>query len=82
MRIVTWNVNSLKARMPRVVEFIEQYRPEVLLLQETKTEDEAFPAEELADLGYHAAHHSLGRWAGVAILSTEPLADRRDRPAG
>ena len=73
MRIVTWNVNSLKARMPRVVEFIGQYRPEVLLLQETKTEDEAFPLKELADLGYDAVHHSLGRWAGVAILSTEPL---------
>jgi len=75
MRLVTWNVNSLNARMPRVLEFIEQYRPEVLCLQETKTEDAAFPVDQLGDLGYHAAHHSLGRWAGVAILSTEPLED-------
>jgi exodeoxyribonuclease-3 len=47
----------------------------VLLLQETKTEDDAFPSGELAEHGYHAVHHSAGRWAGVAILSTAPLSD-------
>jgi exodeoxyribonuclease-3 len=61
--------------MPRVTEFLGQHRPDVLLLQETKTEDAAFPAEELREHGYHAVHHSRGRWAGVAILSTEPLSD-------
>ena len=72
MLVATWNVNSLKARMPRVLELLEQHAPDVVLLQETKCEDEAFPAAELRDAGYHAAHHSLGRWAGVAILAREP----------
>ena len=75
MKIVTWNVNSLKVRMPRVLEFLEQHRPEVLCLQETKVEDSAFPAGELRAAGYHAVHHSAGRWAGVAILATEEPAD-------
>ena len=75
MKLVTWNVNSLKMRLPRVLEFVAQHRPEVLCLQETKVEDEAFPAAELRDAGYHAVHHSAGRWAGVAVLATEPPAD-------
>ena len=75
MKLVTWNVNSLKMRMPRVLEFCAQHRPDVLCLQETKTEDSAFPADELLEAGYHAVHHSAGRWAGVAILATEPPAD-------
>ncbi len=73
MRLATWNVNSLKARMPRVLEFLEQHQPDVLCLQETKTEAAAFPAEELAAAGYQAAHHSGGRWAGVAILARDGL---------
>jgi exodeoxyribonuclease-3 len=75
VKLVTWNVNSLKARLPRVLEFLEQHRPDVVLLQETKTEDAAFPEDELRAAGYHSAHHSAGRWAGVAILATEPPAD-------
>ena len=75
MKLVTWNVNSLKMRMPRVLEFLELHRPDVVFLQETKTEDAAFPADELREAGYHAAHHSAGRWAGVAILSTQELTD-------
>ncbi len=77
MKLVTWNVNSLKARLPRVLEFVAEHRPDVLCLQETKTEAEAFPAEELAAAGYGAVHHSAGRWAGVAILSTAPLTEPR-----
>ncbi len=77
VRLVTWNVNSLKARMPRVLELIEQHRPDVLCLQETKCEDDAFPVDELREHGYEAVHHSRGRWAGVAILSTEPLEECR-----
>jgi exodeoxyribonuclease-3 len=73
--LVTWNVNSLKARMPRVLEFLEQYGPDVLCLQETKCEDSAFPVAELREAGYHAAHHSAGRWAGVAILARSEPAD-------
>jgi exodeoxyribonuclease-3 len=75
VKLVTWNVNSLKMRMPRVLEFLELHRPDVVCLQETKTEDAAFPDAELREAGYHAAHHSAGRWAGVAILSTEELTD-------
>ena len=64
VRIATWNVNSLKVRMPRVLEFLEQHRPDVLLMQETKSEPDAFPAMELDAAGYGAVHHSAGRWAG------------------
>lgn len=69
MRIATWNVNSLKARLPRVEEWIDYARPDVLCLQETKLADEAFPAMALAAHGYEAVHHGNGRWNGVAILS-------------
>jgi exodeoxyribonuclease-3 len=75
VKLVTWNVNSLGARMPRVLELLELHAPDVALLQETKVNPGAFPAAELEALGYHAADHSAGRWAGVAILSREPLTD-------
>lgn len=73
MRVVTWNVNSLKMRMPRVIEFIETHRPDVLFLQETKAPQDAFPDLELAEAGYHAIHHSAGQWAGVALLARSDL---------
>ena len=69
MLIATWNVNSLKARLPRVLEFLGEHAPDVLCLQETKVEDQAFPEAELAEAGYTSVHHSRGRWAGVAILT-------------
>ena len=75
MKLVTWNVNSLGVRMPRVLELLDQHAPDVALLQETKTEPDKFPEAELRAAGYHAAHHSAGRWAGVAVLAREPLAD-------
>ena len=77
MLIATWNVNSLKARLPRVLEFVGEHAPDVLCLQETKVEDAAFPEPELAEAGYAAVHHSRGRWAGVAIVvpSSEPARD-------
>jgi exodeoxyribonuclease-3 len=75
VRLATWNVNSLKARMPRVLELLETHRPDVVFLQETKCEADAFPALELEAAGYRAAHHSAGRWAGVALLSREELGD-------
>lgn len=74
MKLVTWNVNSLKARLPRVLEFLGEHAPDVLCMQETKCEDAAFPVEELAAAGYHGVHHSAGRWAGVAIVAREGLA--------
>jgi exodeoxyribonuclease III len=74
VRVVTWNVNSLKMRMPRVLELIELHRPDVLCLQETKAPGDAFPDLELADAGYHAIHHSAGQWAGVALVARADLA--------
>jgi len=82
VKLVTWNVNSLKVRMPRVLEFLSEHAPDVLCLQETKTEDAAFPAVELAAAGYDAVHHSAGRWAGVAILARRELGGLADPDAG
>jgi exodeoxyribonuclease-3 len=69
MRIATWNVNSLKARLPRVEAWLEECQPDVLCMQETKLADAAFPALTFSALGYDAVHHGEGRWNGVAILS-------------
>ncbi len=69
MRIVSWNVNSLKARMGRVERWIEAFEPDVLCLQETKLADTAFPAAAFEMLGYECFHHGEGRWNGVAVLS-------------
>jgi exodeoxyribonuclease III len=69
MKLATWNVNSLNARIPRVVEFLGLHQPDLLLMQETKTEPDAFPDAALEEVGYHAVHHSAGRWAGVAIAA-------------
>jgi exodeoxyribonuclease III len=74
VKLVTWNVNSLAARLPRVLEMLEKHRPDVVCLQETKCAGEAFPVEELGVAGYGAVHHSAGRWAGVALLAREGLA--------
>ena len=82
MKLVTWNVNSLGVRMPRVLELLDQHAPDVALLQETKTEPDKFPEAELRAAGYHAAHHSAGRWAGVAVLAREPIRDVRAGLAG
>jgi exodeoxyribonuclease-3 len=71
VKIATWNVNSLKVRLPRVLQFLDEHAPDVVLLQETKSEADAFPVAELAAAGYRAVHHSAGRWAGVAIVARE-----------
>jgi exodeoxyribonuclease III len=68
MRLVTWNVNSLKARLPRVLELLEAHEPDVVCLQETKVAADAFPHGELAAVGYRAVEASEGRWNGVALL--------------
>jgi exodeoxyribonuclease-3 len=69
MRIATWNVNSLKVRLPKVEEWLAYARPDVLCMQETKLADSAFPALAFSALGYESAHCGEGRWNGVAILS-------------
>jgi exodeoxyribonuclease-3 len=73
--LVTWNVNSLKARMERVVPWIEEHGPDVLCIQETKMTPEAFPADVFESMGYQSAHVGEGRWNGVAILSRVGLDD-------
>jgi exodeoxyribonuclease III len=75
MRIATWNVNSLRARLEKVSWWLERTRPDVLLLQETKLGDAEAPFEELARHGYELAHHGEGRWNGVAIASRVGLSD-------
>lgn len=69
MRIATWNVNSLGARLERVGGWLERAKPDVLLLQETKLADDAAPHAFFRDHGYELAHHGQGRWNGVAIAS-------------
>ena len=75
MRIATWNVNSLKARLTRVEEWLADVQPDVVCLQETKLADAAFPAMAFQALGYDSVHHGEGRWNGVAILSRVGLAN-------
>ncbi|WP_217634071.1 exodeoxyribonuclease III [Raineyella antarctica] len=78
MRIATWNVNSAKQRVPRLLPWLEERRPDVVCLQETKLSDAAFEdlfAAPLAELGYQAAHHGQGQWNGVALLSRVGLDD-------
>ena len=69
MRIATWNVNSLKARLERVSGWLERVKPDVLLMQETKLTDADAPFAELSRQGYELSHHGEGRWNGVAIAS-------------
>ncbi len=75
MRLATWNVNSLKARLERVEEWLTDCQPDVVCMQETKLADTAFPSMALSALGYEAAHHGQGQWNGVAILSRVGLDD-------
>ncbi len=77
MRIATWNVNSIKARLPLVLDWLRDFAPDVALLQETKTVDEAFPELEIGDLGYNVAVHGQKSYNGVAILSKRPIEDVR-----
>jgi len=69
VRLATWNVNSVRARLPRLLDWLASARPDVLCLQETKCPPKTFPTAEVAELGYEAAAHGLGVWNGVALLS-------------
>ncbi len=75
MRIATWNVNSLNARLGKVMWWLERARPDVLLMQETKLADADAPAAAFAGAGYELAHHGEGRWNGVAIASRCGIAE-------
>ena len=75
--IATWNVNSVNARLPNVLDWLASARPDIALLQEIKCVDAAFPAEAVGDLGYNIAVHGQKSYNGVAILSRRPIADVR-----
>lgn len=81
MKIATWNVNSLKVRLPHVLDWLATTAPDVLCLQETKTEDAGFPFETLATAGYRAIHNGQKTYNGVAILARGDMHDvQRDLP--
>ena len=69
MKIASWNVNSVRMRLPNVLAWLEQQQPDVLLLQELKCQNEDFPEKEFRAAGYSAAVHGQKTWNGVAILS-------------
>lgn len=75
MRIASWNVNSLKVRLPQVLDWLAKHRPDALCLQELKLEDASFPRAELEAAGYAAAVSGQKTYNGVAILSREPAAN-------
>lgn len=71
MKIVTWNVNSLKVRLPQVINWLEINQPDVLCLQETKLQDEFFPTAEIAAIGYQSIYTGQKTFNGVALLSKQ-----------
>lgn len=82
MKIATWNVNSIKARLPNVLDWLKTADPDVVLLQEIKTVDDGFPRLEIEELGYQCAVHGQKSYNGVAILSKRGLEDVSARLAG
>lgn len=75
MRIATWNVNSITARLPRVTEWLRTTGTDVLCLQETKVAADKFPVDAFGELGYEVVHHGQGRWNGVAVISRVGIED-------
>ncbi|HYY60430.1 MAG TPA: exodeoxyribonuclease III [Burkholderiales bacterium] len=75
MRLGSWNVNSLRVRLPHLLDWLRDAQPDVACLQETKTEDANFPLAELRDAGYHAVYCGQRAYNGVAILARSPITD-------
>ncbi|MCX7890788.1 MAG: exodeoxyribonuclease III [Burkholderiales bacterium] len=75
MKVATWNVNSLKVRLPHLLEWLARHQPDIVCLQETKLEDDRFPRAELEAAGYQAVVSGQKTYNGVAILSKVPLAE-------
>lgn len=73
MRLITYNVNSMSTRLTRVLALLDEHKPDVVCVQETKCAPDAFPHDALAQAGYVAADHSGGRWAGVAVIARAEL---------
>ncbi|MFP4243459.1 MAG: exodeoxyribonuclease III [Ectothiorhodospira sp.] len=82
MRIATWNVNSLKVRLPQVLDWLGSEHPDILALQETKMTDAAFPVEAFQEMGYHGLHSGQPTYNGVALLSREVPDDPVTDPPG
>ncbi|QMU76198.1 exodeoxyribonuclease III [Streptacidiphilus sp. PB12-B1b] len=75
VRVATWNINSVNARLPKLLEWLGSASPDVVCLQELKCAADAFPHEAVRELGYETAAHGTGRWNGVAVLSRIGLDD-------
>jgi len=75
MKITTWNINGVKARLEGALAYLKEQQPDVICLQEIKSLDEAFPCQAFEDLGYNVATHGQKGFNGVAILSKSPLED-------
>ncbi len=77
MKFATFNANSMRARLPILLDWLKRERPDILCLQETKVQDQDFPLEPFVQCGYHAAFRGQKSYNGVAILSKSPLQDLR-----
>ncbi|WP_188054737.1 exodeoxyribonuclease III [Sphingosinithalassobacter sp. CS137] len=80
MRIVTYNVNGIKARLPRLLEYLAEQKPDIVCLQELKASDETFPEADIREAGYGAVWHGQKSWNGVAVLARD--ADPVERQRG
>lgn len=81
-KLATWNVNSIRARLPHVLDWLAAHQPDVLGLQETKVVDADFPYESLRSAGYHVVHSGQKGYNGVALLTRAPVADVAAAPPG
>lgn len=82
MRITTWNVNSIRTRVDRVIAFLERSGTDVLAMQEIKCKPDQFPTQAFEEAGYHVAVHGLNQWNGVAVASRLPIVEvRQEFPA-
>ena len=78
MRFATWNVNSIRTRVDRVIAFLQRSDTDVLAMQEIKCRPDQFPIEPFEKAGYHVAIHGLNQWNGVAVASRLPILDIQD----
>jgi len=82
LKLATWNVNSLKVRLPHLLGWLDADTPDIVCLQETKTDDPKFPAAEIEAAGYHVAYSGQKTYNGVAIVSRDPIAEVSNGIAG
>jgi len=82
VKIATWNVNSVKARLAGVTQWLGEAQPDILLMQEIKCQNDSFPEDAFSDLGYNCAIHGQKSYNGVAILAKRPIEDATPRLPG